>query len=124
MEGESRNTLENALYTRRMVGAGDGAKGPYLLVTSAWHMPRAIGVFRRAGFEVAAYPVDYRTAGGAMRWRPFSSIHDGLELSDLVVKEWAGLFAYWLLGRIDMIWPGPEPNAPVPQALNDTTDRL
>src|SRR3546814_19229668 len=58
-EAQSRNTAENARLTAALVGQGDGR--PWLLVTSAWHMPRAVASFRAAGLEVRAYPVDFRT---------------------------------------------------------------
>ena len=57
LEDQSRNTRENAIFTRRLVDPKPGER--WLLVTSAWHMPRAIGVFRKAGFEIEAFPVDY-----------------------------------------------------------------
>ena len=61
IESRSRNTWENALFTRAILKPKPGQR--YLLVTSAWHMPRAIGVFRKSGFDVAPWPADYRTAG-------------------------------------------------------------
>ena len=63
----------------------------WLLITSAWHMPRAIGLFRKAGFNVEAWPVDYRTAGPGDAWRLFASPVEGLRRLDLVAKEWLGL---------------------------------
>ena len=61
LESRSRNTYENAIYTRDLVQPAPGER--WYLVTSAFHMPRAMGLFRKAGFEVVAYPVDYRHAG-------------------------------------------------------------
>jgi hypothetical protein len=46
-------------------------------VTSAYHMPRAIGVFRKAGFPVEPYPVDWRTRRAEDGLRPFATIVDG-----------------------------------------------
>src|SRR6266478_6390205 len=51
----------------------------WLLVTSAYHMPRAIGVFRKAGFPVEPYPVDWRTRGAEDMMRPFAVMSDGLQ---------------------------------------------
>ena len=62
-EDKSRNTVENALFARQIAMPKPGDR--WLLVTSAYHMPRAIGVFRHAGFPVEAYPVDWRTRGDA-----------------------------------------------------------
>ena len=60
-EAKSRNTWENALFTRVLVKPKPGET--WLLVTSAWHMPRSIGIFRHLGFDVIPYPVAYRTFG-------------------------------------------------------------
>mgnify|MGYP001816026385 FL=1 len=112
-EGKSRNTWQNARYVREMLDAG-GETCPcgYLLVTSAWHMPRSVGVFRQAGFEggerrLFPTPVDYRMRGVPDAWSPYSWLHEGLEQSDLAFKEWVGLLAYWMSGRTDALWPGP-----------------
>jgi uncharacterized SAM-binding protein YcdF (DUF218 family) len=109
LEGRSRNTYENALFTAELLAPKRGER--WALVTSAYHMPRAVGVFRKAGFEVAPYPVDYRTRGPDDIWRPFDRIPAGLQRLDLAVNEWLGLVAYRLMGRIDEILPGPEPRA-------------
>lgn len=105
LEPKSRNTHENAIFTRQMVQTKPGET--WLLVTSAFHMPRAIGCFRKAGFDVTAYPVDYRTTGLDELTRPFSSIPEGLRRVDFVVKEAIGLVAYYLSGRTDTLFPGP-----------------
>jgi uncharacterized SAM-binding protein YcdF (DUF218 family) len=105
-ENRSRTTYENALYTRDLVQPGDGEK--WLLVTSAWHMPRAIGAFRQAGFPVIAYPVDFRSTGPHYAWRAFSEVARGLRVSDLMMKEWVGLVAYRLTGRTDEFLPSPD----------------
>src|SRR4051812_25996313 len=59
LEDKSRDTLENARFTKEMVKPKPGER--WLLVTSAHHMPRSVGLFRSEGFPVEAYPVDYRT---------------------------------------------------------------
>lgn len=106
LEGGSRNTWENAVFTKRLLQPAEGAR--YLLVTSAWHMPRAYGVFRKAGFDVDPYPVDYRTQGNADLTRPFSLLTNGLKRMDRAVREWIGLAAYWLSGRSSALFPGPD----------------
>jgi uncharacterized SAM-binding protein YcdF (DUF218 family) len=75
-------------------------------VTSAFHMPRSVGVFRRAGWEVEAYPVDYRTAGYA---RPsiLGSFAEKLRGVNTAWREWLGLFAYRVLGKTNELFPGP-----------------
>lgn len=107
LEDRSRNTQENATLTKALLQPQPGQH--WLLVTSAHHMPRAVGVFRAAGFPVAAYPVDYRTRGTADLLRPFSSLGDGLRRTDTAVREWVGLGMYWLTGRTGALLPGPEP---------------
>jgi len=106
LEDRSRNTHENAAFTADMVKPKPGER--WLLVTSAWHMPRAVGCFRAAGFTVQAYPVDYRTAGpqDALRFNGFAS--DGLTTLDLMTKEWIGLVAYRLAGYTDAWLPAPQ----------------
>jgi len=70
-------------------------------------MPRAIGVFRAAGFPVEAFPVDYRTRGAIDLLRPFSNVGDGLRRTDTAVREWVGLVIYWLTGRTNELFPAP-----------------
>jgi len=105
LERESRNTEENAVFTKRMAAPKPGER--WLLVTSAMHMPRAVGVFRQAGFPVEAYPVDYRSTG----WRDLrlipTSFIGGLNRTDRAAHEWIGLLAYWIAGRIAVPFPGP-----------------
>jgi uncharacterized SAM-binding protein YcdF (DUF218 family) len=105
LESKSRDTYENALFTARLVGPKPGER--WLLVTSAWHMPRAMGVFRKAGFAVAAWPVDYRAPRelGALRLQ--SSMPEGLRRIDFIVREYVGLLVYYLAGRSEALWPKP-----------------
>jgi uncharacterized SAM-binding protein YcdF (DUF218 family) len=105
LEDQSRTTAENAAFSRLLVMPKPGER--WLLVTSAWHMPRAVGAFRKAGFPVEAYPVDYRTPGMARWWMPFSLISIGLRHTDIAMREWFGLPAYWLTGRRSALFPGP-----------------
>ena len=105
LERKARNTWENAVYARALAQPKPGER--WLLVTSAYHMPRAMGVFRKAEFPVEPWPVDYRTAG---RWdavRLFDAPSDGLRRLEAAVHEWIGLLAYRLLGRTDALFPGP-----------------
>jgi uncharacterized SAM-binding protein YcdF (DUF218 family) len=108
IEDRSRTTRENALYSREFVTPGGGER--WLLVTSAWHMPRAVGCFRRLGLAVTPYPVDYRTRGHEDAAKFFPFIANGLRRLDLATKEWLGLLAYRLAGYTDALFPGPEPS--------------
>ncbi len=105
LETRARNTYENATLTLPMLAAKPGET--WLLVTSAYHMPRAVGVFRKAGLNVLAYPVDFRMRGSEDLTRWFSSLPAGLTRFDLAAKEWAGLIAYRLTGRTADWFPAP-----------------
>ena len=105
LETQSRNTAENAAFTRRLIAPKPGEH--WLLVTSALQMPRAIGAFRQAGFPVEAYPVDYQTDGWEDLWELPGSLMGGIRGLDIAVHEWLGLLAYWITGRIPVLFPGP-----------------
>jgi uncharacterized SAM-binding protein YcdF (DUF218 family) len=104
-EDRARDTDENAKFSKAVADPKPGER--WLLVTSAHHMPRAIGAFRRAGFAVEAYPVDWRTRGAEDLARPFRIASDGLKRTDTAVHEWVGLVVYWLMGRSSEFFPGP-----------------
>ena len=108
-ERRSLNTEQNALYAKELAQPKAGER--WLLVTSAFHMPRAVGVFRAAGFAVEAYPVDFRTAGSASLTTPFAFVSQGLRLTDTATKEWIGLLSYYLTGKTSALFPAPEPAA-------------
>jgi uncharacterized SAM-binding protein YcdF (DUF218 family) len=105
LEDKSRDTDENARFTRDLVQPKPGER--WLLVTSAHHMPRSVGVFRAAGFPVEAFPVDYRTRGAIDLLRPFATLGDGLRRSDTAMREWVGLVIYRLAGRSEELFPAP-----------------
>ena len=104
-ERRSLNTFQNAVYAKEM--ANPKPRERWLVVTSAFHMPRTMGVFRKAGFAVVAYPVDYRTAGAASLLRPFGFVGEGLRRTDIAAKEWMGLGVYYFSGRTDALFPAP-----------------
>jgi uncharacterized SAM-binding protein YcdF (DUF218 family) len=105
LEDKSRDTDENARFTKELVQPKPGER--WLIVTSAHHMPRSIGVFRAAGFSADAFPVDYRTRGAIDLLRPFSALGDGLRRTDTAVREWVGLVVYRLIGRTGELFPSP-----------------
>jgi uncharacterized SAM-binding protein YcdF (DUF218 family) len=107
LESNSRTTDENARFTRKLVSPKPSER--WLLVTSAHHMPRSIGVFRKAGFDVEPYPVDWRTRGWIDAWTPYDRLTTGLADTDTAVHEWVGLLVYWLAGRSDTLFPAPRP---------------
>jgi uncharacterized SAM-binding protein YcdF (DUF218 family) len=105
IENISRDTYENATLTRKLLDPT--AQDRWLLVTSAYHMPRAIGVFRQAGFDVIPFTVDFRTRDAGDLLQPPGSVAAGLQRADLAVKEWIGLIAYRVAGRTSALFPAP-----------------
>ena len=95
LESQSRNTYENAVFTARL--SGIDPRKPWILITSASHMPRALAVFRKQGWNVTPYSVDFNT-GLSTPWTSYS-----LRISDkwpIALKEYIGILAYRLTGRI------------------------
>jgi uncharacterized SAM-binding protein YcdF (DUF218 family) len=105
IERRSRNTLENAEFSKALANPKPGER--WLLVTSAFHMPRSVGLFRKAGFPVEAYPVDWRTGDKSDLLSFSNTATDGLLKTDIAVREWIGLVAYHLTGKTDDLLPGP-----------------
>lgn len=107
LEDKSLTTWENAVFSKEIVKPQPGTR--WLLITSAFHTPRSVGVFRKVGWPgIIPYPTDYRAPDPAFgtKWRSIGS--DNLELLELSVKEYFGLVGYWLGGRSSSIYPGPE----------------
>jgi uncharacterized SAM-binding protein YcdF (DUF218 family) len=105
VERRSRNTQENAEFSKTLVSPTAGER--WLLVTSAFHMPRSVGVFRKAGFAVEPYPADWRSGGrlDSLTFSTFAS--EGLDHADTAFREWMGLAAYRISGKTDALFPGP-----------------
>jgi uncharacterized SAM-binding protein YcdF (DUF218 family) len=107
IERRARNTQENAEFSKVMAAPKSGER--WLLVTSAYHMPRAVGVFRNAGFAVEPYPVDWRTGGRTDLLTFRNRAIDGLASVDVGIREWLGLVAYRISGKTSAFFPGPNP---------------
>ncbi len=103
-ERESRNTFESARNLAKMITPRAGEV--WLLITSARHMPRAVGSFRQVGWEVMPYPVDYRTAG-IFGFSLGLKLRSNLNAVAFALHEWLGLLAYRLLERTPSLFPGP-----------------
>ncbi|MFM2036180.1 MAG: hypothetical protein RL459_1445 [Pseudomonadota bacterium] len=95
LEDASRTTFDNAVLSAHLPGV-DITK-PWLLITSAWHMPRAMAVFRKAGWNVTPYPVDYRSSPNTA-WLEYS-LRQGADKWQVALHEIVGLWAYRLAGR-------------------------
>jgi uncharacterized SAM-binding protein YcdF (DUF218 family) len=110
LEDKSRNTDENARFTAAIVHPQPSQH--WFIVTSAFHMPRAMGIFEKAGFNPIAYPVSFYTLGpGTGSLRLSFRSERNLRVFETAVHEWIGLAAYWASGRSDHLFPGPGDNA-------------
>jgi uncharacterized SAM-binding protein YcdF (DUF218 family) len=105
LDSQSRNTFENASATHRLANPGPGET--WILITSAFHMPRSVGTFRKAGWRIIPYPVDFSLQGNEGFDLSFNLI-SGLSGLDSGLHEWLGLISYWLMGKTDSIFPAPE----------------
>jgi uncharacterized SAM-binding protein YcdF (DUF218 family) len=109
LEEKSRSTHENAVYTKEVIRPTPGEI--WVLVTSAYHMPRAIASFDAVGWPVIPYPVDFKI-DPSTGLRPDFSLLDGLSTGSLAGKEWAGLVGYRLMGWTRELFPAPDPEGP------------
>jgi uncharacterized SAM-binding protein YcdF (DUF218 family) len=106
VESRPRTTFEDALYSAALLKPKPGER--WLLVTVASHMPRAVGCFRVAGFEVEPYPVAFQTGSGFSCLFAFHVTGPtSFARLDVAAKEWIGLVAYRLMGRTDTLFPAP-----------------
>jgi uncharacterized SAM-binding protein YcdF (DUF218 family) len=103
IEERSRNTAENARFVAELMQADRR----WLLVTSAFHMPRAMGAFRAAGLYVTPWPVDYRTLGTPADFRPWFDMEENATRATTALREYVGLLAYRLTGRTNALFPAP-----------------
>ena len=106
VERRSRNTYENAVFSKPLASPKSGER--WLLVTSAYHMPRAVGIFQKVGFPVEACPADWRLAGTADLLTFWTQAVEGLQHTDIALREWMGLAAYRISGKTDEFFPGPD----------------
>lgn len=95
-ESASRNTYENAVLSAQLPGIDP--RQPWLLITSASHMPRAMATFQKAGWNVTDLSVDF-SMGKQMRWTDYSLIEGAAKWQDSL-HELLGLLAYRLMGRL------------------------
>ena len=101
-ERQSRNTYENVVFSKAMLKPQPNET--WLLVTSAWHMPRAMAVFRAQGWPVVPYPVDYTTSG-TYEFDLDLNFNGRMGEAARAIKEWLGLIAYRLYGWTDSVLP-------------------
>ncbi|WP_168173672.1 YdcF family protein [Thalassospira sp. TSL5-1] len=106
-EEKSRNTAENAAYSHQMIAEKwpGKADGTWILVTSARHMPRAMGVFRRYDWSIIAWPVDY--IARPQRHLTDINVSHSIKMLEDALKEFVGLTAYYWTGRTTTWFPAP-----------------
>ena len=109
LEPRARNTQENAQFSKALVEAQGLETGTWLLVTSGFHMPRSVGLFRRAGFDVVPWPADFLSDGTETIGISLDDTGENLAVATMALREWTGLIGYYLTGRIDELLPGPAP---------------
>ena len=101
-ESESRNTYENAVFSKALVKPVSGEN--WILITSAFHMPRSLGIFCRAGWPMIPYPVDHYTWPGNL-FRVGLDLADHLRILSMGIKEWLGLITYYVAGKTATFFP-------------------
>ncbi|MDP1730137.1 MAG: YdcF family protein [Devosia sp.] len=106
LETRARNTEENAQFTRQLLEPMPGEV--WLLVTSAFHMPRSAALFRKAGFPVIPWPADYLGTGVERFGIKLDQPAENVGVAGIAIREWIGLLAYYVTGKIDALLPGPE----------------
>lgn len=101
-ESESRNTYENVIYSKKLVKPTRNES--WLLITTSWHMPRSVGIFCKSEWPVIPYPVDHQTNKDNL-FRIDFDLWNNLYILKTAIKEWLGLFAYYLSGKTTSILP-------------------
>ncbi len=107
MENQARNTAENARYAKQRLAPKPGER--WILITSAYHMPRSIGVFCRQAWPMIPYPVDHYSLPERLL-DPRPQLLENLGKLEAAVHEWLGLVAYRLSGRTPTLLPQTCPN--------------
>lgn len=103
-ERESRNTYENAHYSYPLISPEVNEN--WILITTAWHMPRSVGIFCKANWPVIAYPVDHQTYKGNLLRLDYDLLNN-LATLQTAFKEWIGLLAYRVTNKTTALLPGP-----------------
>ena len=101
-ERESRNTYENAIFSKKIIKPRQNKN--WVLITTSWHMPRSVGIFCKAEWPIIPYPVDHSTKKGNLVRIDFDVLRN-LNSLQIAIKEWLGLFAYYLSGKTTSLLP-------------------
>ncbi|MFY0600737.1 MAG: YdcF family protein [Cyclobacteriaceae bacterium] len=98
LEKNSRNTHENAKLSVQVLQKENLLNRKILLITSAFHIPRATDCFTKEGIDVVAFPVDFRAADGKFNLGMFVPTADSLSIWKILFSEWVGILVYKTLG--------------------------
>lgn len=101
-ERKSRNTYENATLSKDIVNPKPGEK--WVLITSAFHMPRAVGIFCKLGWQVIPYPVDHMSRPDNLFQLSFD-LANHLKTFSTAIREWIGMTAYYMTGKTSAFFP-------------------
>ena len=102
-ETQSRTTFENAVNTKEFLASQGLSK--CLLITSGFHMPRSVGIFRKLGIDIVPWPTDYRTDGQVRPGLDFTQPNLNAQNMATAIREWYGLIGYYLAGRTSELYP-------------------
>ena len=101
-ESESKNTYENVVFSKLLAKPVSGEN--WILITSAFHMPRSVGIFCQAGWPMIPYPVDHYTWPGNL-FRVDLGLASHLSILSMGIKEWLGLVIYYSTGKTATLFP-------------------
>jgi uncharacterized SAM-binding protein YcdF (DUF218 family) len=96
LEGKSRNTYENVLFSKQLLKPLKGER--WIVITSASHMPRVMNVFEKNDWNIVPFPVDYQT-NLEYSWAPNLSILNNFYFTQLAIHEWLGNFVYYITDK-------------------------
>ena len=118
-EDRSLTTAEHAQFTADLLHPSSSSR--WLLLTYGHLMPRAVGAFRKAGFDILAFPIHLRTGGWDEMWKPDSTAAENLRKLDMAAYEWLGLIYYKVKGYSDDLFPGraESANSTIPDLLSE-----
>lgn len=104
-DATSRDTYENAMHTKAILAESGLAR--CLLITSGFHMPRAVAIFRHLGIDVIPWVTDYRSTGSESLRLDFRQPSRNAAMLTVAMKEWIGMLAYYATGRLSSLYPMP-----------------
>ncbi len=103
IESKARNTAENVSYSKQLMNPQPDEN--WVMITTAYHVPRAMGIFCKQNWKVIPYPVDHQTLPSKLYQPDFGLIGHANSLI-LASHEWLGLIAYYLSGKTTVLFPG------------------